>query len=132
MLAFQTTDAASLDYLLLPLQSGGDNKYNFEKTMIFEIADFEIDPAEAEGFQASVAAAVPLFQQAKGYRSFKLTRSIEEPQHYQLVIGWDSVAAHMQDFRNSPGYQQWRELVGGYFKSPPKVEHVQTVLEVDV
>jgi hypothetical protein len=35
----------------------------------------------------------------------------------------------MVDFRNSPAFQEWRALVGGFFAGAPNVEHMETVFE---
>lgn len=96
--------------------------------MITEIAQIEIDPARAQDFEAAVAQAEPAFRQASGFVSFALTRSVEHPGRYRLMIGWTSVEAHMVDFRASAGFQTWRDLASPFFLAPPVVEHVQQVL----
>lgn len=97
--------------------------------MIRELARIEIDPADASAFEAAVAEAAQHFRAAAGCRSFRLDRSVDRPGHYLLVVGWDSVDAHMVDFRGSPGFQAWRALAGPFFKQPPEVDHVETTIE---
>ncbi|MDE2410334.1 MAG: antibiotic biosynthesis monooxygenase [Sphingomonadales bacterium] len=96
--------------------------------MIHEIATITIDPSRAAGFEAAVAAARPHFEAAEGYVSFNLRRSIEHPERYQLVVGWETVDAHEVDFRGSPGFQAWRALASPFFVGVPSVEHVATVI----
>lgn len=96
--------------------------------MIHEVATLTIDPAQAEAFEAAVAAARPFFEAARGFRSFALVRSVEQPERYCLVVGWESVDAHMVDFRQSDGFQQWRALASPFFRAPPAVEHFATAL----
>ena len=96
--------------------------------MIHEIATITIDPARAADFEAAVAAARPYFEAAKGFVSFALDRSIESPERYHLVVGWESVEAHMVDFRESDGFQSWRALASPFFAAPPSVEHVGKVI----
>lgn len=96
--------------------------------MIHEIATLTIDPARSDEFEAAVAAARPHFETARGFVSFGLQRSIETPGRYRLVVGWESVEAHMVDFRESEGFQAWRALAGPFFTEPPSVEHVATVI----
>ena len=96
--------------------------------MIHEIASLTIDPARATDFEAAVAAARPCFEAAKGFVSFGLQRVIEEPGSYRLVIGWETVEAHMVDFRESEGFQTWRGLAGPFFTAPPSVVHVETAI----
>jgi quinol monooxygenase YgiN len=98
--------------------------------MIHEIAYIEIAPEHAAAFEAAVAEAALYFRAAQGCRSFRLERIIEQPSHYRLVVGWDRVEDHMVTFRNSDGFQRWRELAGPYFATPPRVEHVETVVDV--
>lgn len=97
--------------------------------MIRELAEIDVKPGSEAEFERAVAEAVPSFQQAKGCRSFKLERSIEKPNRYYLVVAWDEVDDHMVHFRASDGFQTWRALVGPYFESPPRVQHIATALK---
>ena len=96
--------------------------------MIHELATITIDPARADDFEAAVAAARPHFEAAKGFVSFALDRSLEHPERYRLVVGWQSVEAHMVDFRESDGFQHWRRLASPFFVGAPSVEHVARVI----
>lgn len=96
--------------------------------MIHEIATITIDPAQAAEFEAAVGKARPYFEAAAGYVSFALQKSIENAGRYLLIVGWESVDAHMVNFRNSDGFQVWRSLVAGFFVSPPSVEHTLAVI----
>ena len=93
-----------------------------------EIVTLRIDPADASAFEAAVARAVPLFRDAPGCRSMTLERSIEQPGSYLLVVGWESVEAHMTGFRGSEAFGRWRALVGPFLIAPPEVEHVERVV----
>ena len=99
--------------------------------MIHEIAEIDVTPGDEAAFEAAVAEAVPHFRNAVGCRSIALNRSIESPERYRLVVGWDSVDDHVIGFRESAGFQAWRGLVGRYFAKPPRVEHVASVIEED-
>lgn len=96
--------------------------------MIREIATLSIDPAQSSAFEAAVAEARPLFEASPDCRSFSLERVIEEPGTYRLVVGWTSVEAHMETFRNSENFQKWRALAGPFFKTPPQVVHSEQVI----
>ena len=98
--------------------------------MVHEIARITIDPARAADFEAAIAKAEPLFRADKGCTGFALQRVVEEPGTYHLVVGWVSVAAHMDDFRATPAFQQWRALAGPFFVTPPTVVHMETLLGV--
>ena len=96
---------------------------------IWEIAQIEVIAGHEAAFEAAVAHAAPHFKSARGCRSFALDRSVERPQHYRLVVGWDSVEDHMVHFRASDGFQMWRALVGPHFAGTPHVEHVERVFD---
>lgn len=96
--------------------------------MIHEIAQISIDPAEAAAFEAAAAQAVQHFRAAKDCLSMRVDRTIEQPGHYLLVVGWETVEAHTETFRSSSGYAAWRGLVGRFFIEPPSVTHVQNAV----
>ena len=96
--------------------------------MVFEVATIEVKPGLEQAFESGVAAALPVFGRAKGCRSMKLERSIENPLRYRLVVEWDSIEDHVVGFRNSADFQTWRSLVGHTFAAPPAVEHTRIVL----
>ncbi len=95
--------------------------------MINEIAILSIDPANADAFEAAVAQAAPLFKAAPGCHGLALERGIEDPGKYRLLVQWESVAHHLDIFRNSEAFGQWRSLVGAYFIGPAVMDHSETV-----
>jgi len=95
--------------------------------MILEIATLLIDPARAADFEAAYAQAHGVITQAPGCGAVVLQRSIETPGRYVLHVQWPTVAHHMEGFRNSPLFKEWRRLLGPYFVSPPVVEHHEEV-----
>lgn len=96
--------------------------------MIFEIAHIQIQPDTHAAFEAAVTQAVPLFKGAQGCESMRLERSIENGDHYRLVVGWNTLEDHTVHFRGSEAFTAWRALVGGFFAVPPQVEHMNTVV----
>ena len=44
-----------------------------------------------------------------------------------LLVEWDSVEAHVDNFRATDRFTRWRELIGSYFDGPPRVEHFTDV-----
>lgn len=97
--------------------------------MIFERAVIRIKPGEDANFRAAVQAAAPLFQRARGCVSMQLEQSVEYPDTYTLVVGWQTVENHTVDFRESADFQEWRRLAGPCFAQPPEVQHLATVLQ---
>lgn len=91
--------------------------------MVFEIAELVIDPARFSEFEAAVQAAFPAFTAADGCHSVSLERIVEDPARYLLRVEWETVEAHTETFRQSPGFQEWRRLAGPFFVEPPIVRH---------
>jgi heme-degrading monooxygenase HmoA len=100
-----------------------------EVPVVYEMAHIVVQQGKNAEFEAAVAQALPLFHRARGGRSVELQRSIEEPNHYVLVVQWDTVEDHMVHFRESADFQVWRQLVGPYFEKPPVVGHTEVVLK---
>ena len=94
--------------------------------MVLEVAMFEINPGAEDDFTAAYAEARPLIEQSEGFRTVRMTRGIESPSRFVLLVEWDSVAAHEQ-FRGSERFGQWRALIGPHFAGPPVVEHFTDV-----
>ena len=56
-----------------------------------------------------------------------MTRGIESPSRFVLLVEWDSVEAHLDNFRGTDRFAQWRGAIGAYFAVPPLVEHFTDV-----
>jgi heme-degrading monooxygenase HmoA len=97
--------------------------------MILEIAQIAVKAGMENEFEANVAKATPLFRRAKGCLSMELTRSIESPSRYRLLVGWETLENHTVDFRNSDDFQSWRGLVSHCFDGAPEVEHASQAVK---
>lgn len=95
--------------------------------MVLEIADFDIRPGAEEQFAAAYRQARELLTATPGFVSARMTRGIESPSRFVLLVEWQSVEAHTVGFRGSDRYPRWRELIGPYFAADPKVEHALEV-----
>jgi heme-degrading monooxygenase HmoA len=92
--------------------------------MILEVADFRIDPArQAEFDEAIVRGLTTVIANAKGFRGWKVNKSLESPGRVLLMIYWDTLEDHTEGFRGGPLFPQWRAIVGPFFAAPPVVEH---------
>lgn len=96
--------------------------------MIIEVASIAVKPGSEKAFEEAVAKAVDVVRNAKGCKGMQLTRCIEEPGTYDVVIRWETLENHTVDFRNSDLFQQWRALVGPHFAEAPKVRHYSVVM----
>lgn len=91
--------------------------------MIMETAYMDIVPGKELEFEAAIEEAKAVVSQAKGFNHLYVHRGIERPSTYMLAIGWDTVEDHMEGFRNSDLFVQWRGLLSPFFANPPAVEH---------
>jgi heme-degrading monooxygenase HmoA len=97
--------------------------------MITEIAEIEVKPGMETKFIAGVDSCKPIFARAPGFHGLVLHHSIEHPRQFLLMIQWETVAHHMDQFQKSPDFALWREAVGECFASKPKLQHTETVIE---
>ena len=63
-----------------------------------------------------------------GFRGLSLSRCVERPGTYLLLVEWERLEDHTQGFRGSAGYSRWRELLHGFYDPFPTVEHFTEVL----
>jgi heme-degrading monooxygenase HmoA len=89
--------------------------------MILETA--EISVTDAQGFEAAVREAKPLFLASPGCEGLSLHRVIEDPQRYRLLVRWATLEDHTVAFRGSEAFTRWRALVSPFFAAPPVVTH---------
>ncbi len=100
--------------------------------MILELADIRIQPGQNAAFEEAIQRGVTtVASTAKGYRGFKVNRSIESAERYILQIFWDTLEDHTVGFRQSELFTQWRAIVGPFFAGPPNVEHFELVARSD-
>jgi heme-degrading monooxygenase HmoA len=95
--------------------------------MVLEVAEFEVFPGQEEAFATSYRLAHPILAGTPGCRSVRMTRGVESPSRFILLVEWDSIEAHEQNFRNTDRLTQWRALIGADFAKPTVVEHFTDV-----
>lgn len=96
--------------------------------MILEHALLPVRPGLATEFQRAFEQARPLIAAIPGFRSLRLSRGVETPDVFLLLVEWDSVADHTEGFRGSPQYQEWKALLHHFYDPFPTVEHFESVL----
>jgi heme-degrading monooxygenase HmoA len=98
--------------------------------MILELADIRIAPGQQAAFDEAILRGVTtVIAHAKGFKGYRVSRSIESPERYMLQVFWETLENHTVDFRQSPEFAQWRAIVGPFFAQPPMVEHFELVGE---
>ncbi|MFF2277198.1 antibiotic biosynthesis monooxygenase family protein [Agromyces sp. NPDC058126] len=95
--------------------------------MILEHALLPVVPGREAEFETVFAEAKQIISSMPGFVDLTLSRSIETPNEYLLLVHWESVEAHEQGFRGSPEYERWRALLHGFYEPFPVVEHFTLV-----
>ena len=98
--------------------------------MIVEVATIRVKPGSEDDFQQAVRKAADIFRRADGCLGFVLTRCVEDPGHFDVVIRWRTLEDHTEGFRNSPLFAEWRALVGPFHvlrPNPPALQRGVTL-----
>ncbi|RDI65499.1 antibiotic biosynthesis monooxygenase family protein [Nocardia pseudobrasiliensis] len=96
--------------------------------MILEHALLPVMPHRTAEFEAAFDEARTIIASMPGFRWLTLSRSIETPNTYLLLVQWDRLEDHTEGFRGSPQYQRWRQALHHFYAPFPVVEHFTTVL----
>ena len=95
--------------------------------MILEHAVLDVVPGEEGRFESAFAEAKAIIAGMPGFRSLRLERCLEVRWRYLLLVEWDTLEHHIEGFRGSPEYQQWRKLLHHFYDPFPTVEHYEQV-----
>lgn len=95
--------------------------------MVLEVADIYVQPGKQADFVAAFHGVRHVLDTTEGCRSVRMTHCVETPERFVLLVEWDSVAAHEQNFRAADRFATWRGAIGPFFAKPPHVEHVVDV-----
>jgi heme-degrading monooxygenase HmoA len=96
--------------------------------MILEHALITVRPDSHEEFEAALVRAREVISAAPGFLSLRLSRGIESPDRYLLLVEWETLEDHTVGFRESERFAEWRSQIGPFFDSPPVVDHYTPVL----
>lgn len=95
--------------------------------MVLERALISIVPGQEDAFERAFAQAKDVIAAADGFVRATLSRGVERPSDYLLLVEWETLEDHTVGFRESPAFGQWRALVGPFFAAAPDVEHLVQV-----
>lgn len=93
--------------------------------MVLEVAIIEVSPGAEDAFEAGYAQVRHELTDV-GALSVRMTRGVESPGRFVLLVEWESVAAH-EAFRAGDGFARWRAAIGPHFAGPPLVEHYRDI-----
>jgi heme-degrading monooxygenase HmoA len=96
--------------------------------MVLEHAVLDVVPGREADFERAFTEASPIISAMPGFASVRLERCVEAPSRYLLLVEWERIEDHTVGFRESTGYQRWKELLHHFYDPFPTVEHYEPVL----
>jgi heme-degrading monooxygenase HmoA len=96
-------------------------------TVILEVAILDVKAGRSAEFESAFRGAEPLISSARGHVSHDLQRCIERPDRYILLVRWERLEDHIEGFRRSPRYQEWKRLLHHFYDPFPTVEHYSNI-----
>ncbi|MDA8029350.1 MAG: antibiotic biosynthesis monooxygenase [Nitrospiraceae bacterium] len=96
--------------------------------MIHEVAILNIRTGTSIAFENAFVQAQPIIVSMPGYVSHQFQRCLEIPEKYLLLVEWQNLEDHTIGFRQSPRYNEWKQLLHPFYEPFPTVEHYEPVL----
>jgi heme-degrading monooxygenase HmoA len=95
--------------------------------VIVEHALLPVKAGQEAEFEAAFGQAREIIAGAAGFRSLTLSRCIERPGSYLLLVEWERLEDHTEGFRGSERFERWRALLHHFYAPTPMVEHFEPV-----
>jgi heme-degrading monooxygenase HmoA len=95
--------------------------------MVLEVGLINVVAGQEADFATAYAQAYATLATTPGCRSVRMTQGIESPTRFVLLVEWDSIEAHLDNFRATERFGVWRGYIGPFFDGPPLVEHFTDV-----
>lgn len=95
--------------------------------MITEHAVLEIEPGRTAAFESAFAAAKQIIAAAAGFLSLRLSRCLERPGRYLLLVEWETLDDHVTGFRGSDAFAEWRRQLHHFYDPMPEVTHFEVI-----
>jgi heme-degrading monooxygenase HmoA len=105
----------------------GDNQ-----EMVLEHAVLDVIPGREQDFEEAFDVAKSVISESAGFISLGLHRCVEHPSRYLLLVAWETLEAHIDGFRGSDRYEEWRQLLHHFYVPFPTVEHYQLLTSAEV
>jgi heme-degrading monooxygenase HmoA len=91
--------------------------------MILEHAVLDVIPGQEDSFEQAFQKARPIISSVPGFHSLRLSQCVERPNRYLFLVEWERLEDHMEGFRGSDQYDEWRHLLHHFYDPFPLVEH---------
>lgn len=91
--------------------------------VIREHAILPVSAGREDEFLAAFGSVRSLIESMPGFRGLTLSRSLETPSAFLLLVDWDRVEDHTEGFRGSTDYRRWSEVLHPFYDPFPDVQH---------
>jgi heme-degrading monooxygenase HmoA len=91
--------------------------------MIVEHAILQVKEGQGASFEEAMRQALPLIAATPGFIRIEMRPSIGQRGRYLLLVEWETLEAHVQGFRGSDRYAEWKRLLHHFYEPFPVVEH---------
>jgi heme-degrading monooxygenase HmoA len=95
--------------------------------MILEVAVLNVRQGLAEEFEQAFMKAQSIISSVPGYRLHEVRRCLESTDKYLLLVWWKDLESHTIGFRQSPEYEEWKQLLHHFYDPFPVVEHFEEI-----
>lgn len=97
--------------------------------MIFELVEMNVTPGMEAAFEAAFEPAIELLRRSNGCESARLLRCIEFPSRFRVLVQWQTLEHHTEQFRGSADHKKFKEIIAPFVERSSGAEHHSVVLE---
>ena len=94
--------------------------------MILERVELQIKAGQTQSFEQAMRQGGQLLLTATGCQGVSLSKGVENPSRYLLILEWESIDHHTAFTKTVP-FCQFREIAGPFFAERPAMEHFAPV-----
>jgi len=97
--------------------------------MVIEIATLTVKEGQNAAFEKAFGQAQRYIALSEHCLRYALTHCVEDAARYILRIEWDSLEGHVEGFRASADYAEYRALLLPYYAAPVDLYHYTSVYD---
>jgi heme-degrading monooxygenase HmoA len=95
--------------------------------MVLEHAVLHVIAGQEDAFLEAMAEAKMLIARTEGFLGLEVSQCIEDPSTFLLLVEWETIEDHMENFREGPDFPAWRAALHHFYDPAPVVQHFTTV-----
>jgi heme-degrading monooxygenase HmoA len=95
--------------------------------MILEHALLPVRPGLGQEFEQALERARPILRSLPGCLRAEVSRCVEDPNLYLLLVEWERLEDHDPGFRGSAQYAEWKSLLHHFYDPFPQVQHFENL-----